>query len=109
MNDGHSKRKAKILPFINRFEQDRSANLHKLVQKARLMKLEGFEATCWEDSSWLITGGRLVKLTGKNTNVSSFNFHLSPKLGGHPLCNDWASVTKALFILRFHRKHQAVP
>jgi len=109
MTDGRSNRKAKVLPFISRIEQDKSANLHKLVQKAKLMKLEGFEATTWKDSSWSITGGRLIRLTGKNTNASSFNFNLSPKLGGHPLCNVWAEVTKALYILRFHRKHKAAP
>ncbi|HCK93897.1 MAG TPA: integrase, partial [Gammaproteobacteria bacterium] len=109
MNDGRSTRKAKVLPFISRIERDRSANLQSLVEKAKLMKLEGFDSINWEESSWSITGGRLIKLTGKNTNASKFNFLYSPQLGEQPLPPNWDHAAKALFVLRFHRKHQAAP
>ena len=45
MTDGRSKRKAKIVPFVDRLERERNENLKSLVSKAKLMKLEGFESS----------------------------------------------------------------
>ena len=109
MSDGRSNRKAKVIPFVDRLERDRNENLKSLVSKARLMKLEGFESVVWDDPEWQVHAGRLVKLTGKNTKSASFNFSLSSKLGSEPLDGCWELVVKALFVLRFHRKHQAAP
>lgn len=109
MSDGRSNRKAKVIPFIDRLERDRKANLKSLVSKAKLMKLEGFDTIIWDDDIWQITGGRLVKLTGKNVKSVSFQFSLPSKLGSDLLKGDWQIVAKSLFILRFHRKNQATP
>jgi hypothetical protein len=49
MSDGRSNRKAKVIPFIDRLERDRKANLKSLVSKAKLMKLEGFDTIIWDD------------------------------------------------------------
>lgn len=109
MADGRSNRKAKVVPFIDRLERDRNANLQTLVSKAKLMRLEGFESINWDDDAWLVTAGRLIKLTGKNTNSASFHFSLLPKLVSDTLKGDWKAIAKALLILRFHRKHQSAP
>lgn len=109
MADGRSNRKAKVVPFIGRLERDRKANLLVLISKAKMMRLEGFNVVEWGDNTWQVNGGRLIKLMGKNTKSASFNFSLSPKLGSDTLKSDWEAVAKALFILRFHRKHQSTP
>lgn len=109
MFDGRSKRKAKVIPFIDRIERERKANLQAVVHKAKLMRLEGFETIDWSSSEWQVTEGRLIRLTGKNVQTATFNFSFSPKLGSTPLEGDWSLIAKALFILRFHRKHQASP
>lgn len=109
MSDGRSKRKAKFVPFVDRLERDRNENLKSLVSKAKLMKLEGFESVVWDNAEWQVDSGRLVKLTGKNTKSVTFGFALSPKLGSAPLDGCWGLVAKALFVLRFHRKHQSAP
>ena len=107
MTDGRSKRKAKIVPFVDRLERERNENLKSLVSKAKLMKLEGFESVVWDDPEWQVDSGRLVKLTGNNTKSATFGFALSLKLGSAPLDGCWGLVAKALFVLRFHRKHQS--
>ncbi|MFS6938982.1 hypothetical protein [Neisseria animaloris] len=109
MSDARSNRKTKVIPFIDRLEYDRRTNLHALVNKAKLMSLEGFESIDWNNSVWQINAGRLVRLTGKNSKTASFTFSLSPKLGSQPLDGCWELVTKALFILRYHRKYQSTP
>ncbi|EMH2076270.1 integrase [Citrobacter freundii] len=109
MSDGRSNRKAKVVPFVDRLERDRNENLKSLVSKAKLMKLVGFESVVWDDPEWQVEAGRLVKLTGKNTKSASFGFSLSPKLGAESLDGCWELVAKALFVLRFHRKHQSTP
>lgn len=73
-----------------------------------MLKLEGFESIIWESSTWTISGGRLVKITGKNCRSTTLNFLLAPKLGGAALMDSWAEVAKALFVLRFHRRNQTV-
>ncbi len=109
MSDGRSNRMAKVVPFIDRLERSGNENLKALVSKAKLMKLEGFELVVWDEPVWLVNAGRLVMLTGKNVNSASFNFSLSPKLGSDQLDSCWELVAKALFVLRFHRKHQSAP
>jgi hypothetical protein len=109
MSDGRSNRKAKVIPFLDRLEHDRNENLKSLIGKAKLMKQEGFESIIWDDPKWNINAGRLINLTSKNTKSASFNFSLSPKLGYESLTSCWEQVAKALFVLRFHRKHQSTP
>ena len=109
MADGRSNRKSKVVAFIDSLGRDRKNNFTNLVAKAKKLQLEGFEKIDWSDSTWTVTAGRLVKLTGKNTISSSFNFMYSPSLGGATIDGEWADLTKALFVLRFHRKHQAAP
>tara|TARA_R110001592_G_C13171014_1_gene749847 strand:+ start:3023 stop:4087 length:1065 start_codon:yes stop_codon:yes gene_type:complete len=109
MADGRTMRKAKVVIFIDRLERDRKENFQALVSKAKLMKLQGFETLSWDDCAWLVASGRLVKLTGKSTNSVSFNFAFAPKLGAGTLKGEWREIAKALFVLRFHRKHQSTP
>lgn len=109
MGDGRSVRKAKVIAFIDRLEIDREANLAKLLSRAKIMKMEGFGTVDWPSPIWQIDAGRLTKQTGKNSDVATFNFLFSPKLGGAPLSRVWDDVCKALFILRFHKDNQAAP
>ena len=109
MSDGRKKRKIKVVPFIAILEKDRKINFNKLIEKAKMLKPEGLENLDWDKSSWIISSGRLVKLTGKNTLSSTFNFCYSPSLGGNDFIGEWDLVAKTLFILRFHRKNQATP
>lgn len=109
MSDGRSNRKAKVVPFLDRLERDRNENLKSLIDKAKLMKLEGFESVVWDAPEWQVNVGRLVKLTGKNMKSVSVGFSLSPRLGSEPIVGCWELVAKALFVLRFHRKHQSAP
>lgn len=97
-----------VAQFLSRLEQDCSENLRSLCERAKMLRLEGFEEVNWESSSWTITGGRLVKLTGRNCKETTLNFHFAPKLGGAELSGAWTEVIKALFVLRFHRGNQTV-
>ncbi|WP_201556192.1 integrase [Psychrobacter immobilis] len=108
MPDNRSNRKVKVISFIT-IENDRAINLSKLVNLAQQLKPEGFESVVWEESFWPITAGRLIKQTGKHDKRASIDFALPPKLEGKALRDEWADVAKALFMLRFHRKNQAIP
>lgn len=108
MSDKRSKRRVKVIPFVT-IRDDRKINLSDLVSLAKSLQLEGFEEAAWEDQFWSITGGRLVNLTGKNSKKASIEFKLSPKLGEEPLVDEWSELAKALFVLRFHQKNQAIP
>ena len=108
MPDNRSKRKTKVISFIT-IEDDRASNFLSLINLAKKLKLEGFESVVWQDSPWVITGGRLVNQTGKHNTQATIDFVLPPKLGNESLKNEWADVAKALFVLRFHRKNQAIP
>ena len=108
MPDNRSKRKTKVISFVT-IEDDRASNFLSLINLAKKLKLEGFESVVWQDSPWVITGGRLVNQTGKHNTQATIDFVLPPKLGDESLKNEWADVAKALFVLRFHRKNQAIP
>ena len=108
MSDNRSKRKIKVISFVT-IEDDRASNLSSLINLAKQLKLEGFESVVWQDSPWVITGGRLIKQTGKHSTQATIDFVLPPKLESEALTSDWADVAKALFVLRFHQKNQAVP
>ena len=108
MSDNRSKRKTKVISFVT-IEDDRASNLLSLINLAKKLNLEGFESVVWQDSPWIITGGRLVNQTGKHSTQATIDFVLPPKLGDGSLKDEWADVAKALFTLRFHRKNQAVP
>jgi hypothetical protein len=108
MTDGRSKRKAKVIPFIDRVEKDRNENFVNLRNKAKLMKLEGFDNSSWNEDTWVFNSGRLLTQSGKNPLNASIHFKLNEKLGGFPLEGEWSEVSKSLFILRFHRKNQHV-
>lgn len=107
MPDSRSKRKTKVISFIT-IEDDRASNLTGLIDLAQRLKLEGFESVVWQDTPWIITGGRLIKQIGKHDTYANINFLLPPKLESKALTGEWADVTKALFILRFHQKNQAI-
>lgn len=109
MTDGRSNRKSKVIPFIGRLEHDRKANFQELVNRAKLMSLEGFDSIVWNDDIWKVNTGRLVNITGRNTKSATLNFSLPPKLGSKILKANWNVLAKALFILRFHRKNQSTP
>lgn len=109
MADGRSQRKSNVVQFVSKLEQDRKLNLESLIERAKQLDLEGFNKNEWDQSLWTITGGRLLKLSGKNTRKVTINFDHSLKLGGEPLRGEWADFAKALFILRFHRSQQSAP
>lgn len=108
MSDNRSKRKIKVISFVT-IEDDRASNLSSLINLAKQLKLEGFESVVWQDSPWVITGGRLIKQTGKHSTQATIDFVLPPKLEGEALTNDWNDIAKALFVLRFHQKNQSIP
>jgi len=108
MPDNRSKRKTKVISFIS-IKDDRASNLSSLIDFAQKLKLEGFESVVWQDSLWIITGGRLVRQTGKHSTQATIDFVLPPKLESEMLTSEWADVAKALFVLRFHQKNQAIP
>ena len=101
-------RKARVAPFISALEKDRQINLLTLIEKAKKLELEGFDLINWNDITWKIKSGRLVRQSGKNIIAFSLIFHLPPKIGNIPLADDWANLIKALVVLRFHRKHQSI-
>lgn len=107
MSDRRSKRTSSVVPFIDGLEKDRNKNFICLIEKSKQLKMDGFEKNVWEDPSWVVIKGRLIKNTGKNTAKTTFNFNYSPSLGGDVISGDWADLAKALMSLRFHRKHQA--
>lgn len=109
MPGARSGRRARVVPFVDKLERDRNKNLEALVSKAKLMRPEGFESIVWDDPVWTVISGRLAKLTSKNSKSASFYFSHSARLGSEPLIDSWSDVAKSLFILRFHRKHQAAP
>ena len=109
MSDARSKRKARVLSFISLLDKDRQINFLSLINKAKKLELEGFEALQWDQSVWIIKAGRLIKHAGKNPSSASIFFQYPPKLGGAEIHRKWADLIKALFLLRFHRKHQSAP
>ncbi len=108
MADGRSNRKIRIVPFLSSLEKDRETNLATLIDKAKKLKIDGLNLENWDDHTWKIKSGRLIKQSGKNTFTASLIFHFSLKIGNIPLPNDWANLIKALVVLRFHRKHQSI-
>lgn len=96
----------KVVPFISRLEQDRWSNLSALVERAKRLSLEGFEAVDWDSSTWLIQAGRLTKSPGKRPGPAEINFCFHPSVGGSPLTGSWDDAVKALMCLRFHRNSQ---
>lgn len=109
MADGRSQRKSNLVQFVPKLEKDRQLNLESLIRKAKQLDLEGFNKSEWDQPLWTITAGRLMKIPGKNVLKVTINFNYSPKLGGGPLKGAWSDITKALFVLRFHRDHQSAP
>ena len=109
MADKRSQRKASVVQFLTRLDKDRLENFASLIKKAKSLNLEGFDFNVWDESSWRITGGRLLKLTGKNVLQVTLNFYYAPTLGGVPLEGEWADLVKAIMVLRFHRDQQSAP
>lgn len=91
MSDGRSNRKAKVVPFLDRLERDRNENLKSLIDKAKLMKLEGFESVVWDAPEWQVNAGRLVKLTGKTRNqfLLVFRCHRGWVLSHSSVAGSW--------------------
>jgi len=107
MPDARAKRKAKVVPFLSKLDKDRVVNFQALMNRAKMLKMEGFENVNWEESSWLVTGGYLTKQAGRKAGNVTLNFLYSPKLGGEAIESGWAALAKALLVLRFHRRNQA--
>ena len=108
MVDKRSIRGTKVVPFLSKLEKDCSKNICALIERAKLLNLEGFDSVVWSDSSWEIASGRLLKQTSRNSNSVSLSFCFPAKLGGEPLPANWADLIKAFFLIRFHRKSQAI-
>lgn len=88
---------------------DRQINFDALVKKAKQFDLEGFDKKEWDQDTWNITAGRLLKLSGKNVQKVTLSFNYPPKLGGEVIQSSWSELTKAILVLRFHRSQQAAP
>lgn len=109
MEDKRSQRRVSVAQFLTRLDKDRLANFASIVKKAKSLNLEGFDFDTWDDASWTICSGRLLKLSGKNVNQVTLNFYFAPTLGGTPMDGEWADMVKAFIALRFHRSQQAAP
>ncbi|MBD2232516.1 integrase [Phormidium tenue] len=109
MADKRSQRKPKVVPFLDQVDRDIQRNLQDLIKLAKQLSPEGFESVIWDKSIWTVTGGKLIKLSGKNLSKADLVFHFSPKLGGEPIPSPWSDYIKALFLLRFHQKQQSTP
>lgn len=108
MNDGRINRKSKVVRFVSELENNRLNNFFTLIQKAKLFEMNGIDLQDWEKSVWIITGGRLLKQSGRSPISAKLNFIYSPKLGGMAISGDWGDLVKALVLLRFHRKQQGI-
>lgn len=100
---------AKVAAFLSRLELDRAANLSNLADKAKMLRMLGFERIVWEEPSWMFTVGPLTILSGKRAGTPSIYFKHAPSIGGQNLSDDWATVAKTLFCLRAHRANQKLP
>lgn len=109
MADARTQRKSRVIPFVSKLDHDRKQNFKELIAKAKSLRMPGFERTVWEDPVWNISDGRLTRLTGRNIKSLSLNFQFPPKLGGGIIPGEWSDLAKALFLLRFHRRHQSAP
>jgi hypothetical protein len=106
MRDGRSQRRASVVQFISALDKNIQTNLNLLVESAKQLNMEGFESVVWEDYTWHITAGRLLKGTGRNAPTLKLHFHYPPKICETLIERDYAEIIKALFVLRFHRKNQ---
>jgi hypothetical protein len=109
MVDKRSQRKASVVQFLSHLDIDRLKNSASLVARAKSLKLDGFNMELWEESEWVITEGRLVKLSGKNASKVTLNFHYALPLDKGALKSEWADLVKAMIVLRFHRDNQSAP
>lgn len=95
-----------VVRFISQLEQDRWSNLSALVECAKRLSMEGFEAVEWDSAKWLIQAGSLTKSPGKRPGPAEINFCYHPSAGGLPLTGSWGNAVKALMCLRFYRSSQ---
>jgi hypothetical protein len=109
MVDKRSQRKASVVQFLSHLDIDRLKNSASLVARAKSLKLDGFNMKLWDESEWVITEGRLVKLSGKNVSKVTLNFHYALPLDKGALKSEWADLVKAMIVLRFHRDNQSAP
>lgn len=107
MADKRSQRKASVLQFLSNLDLDRLKNSASLVQQAKSLTFEGFDMALWDNAEWIITEGRLTKITGKNVSKVALNFHYALPLDRGSLEAEWADLVKALIVLRFHRHNQS--
>lgn len=108
--DGRSTRKARVVPFLSQLDRNYIANLDKIVQLAQQL-MTSLPGAYWESDTWTVTGGRLLRQSGRKAEKACINFEYSPKLGlegAATLENGFAELFKALVVLRFHRKAQSV-
>lgn len=108
--DGRSTRKARVVPFLSQLDRNYIANLDKIVQLAQQL-MTPLPGADWESDTWTVTGGRLLRQSGKKAEKASINFKYSPKLGladADLLDVGFADLVKSLVVLRFHRKAQSV-
>lgn len=108
MADKRSKRKSNVVRFLTQLDKDRLLNLSSVIEKAKTLELEGFDFNLWSQSTWTITAGRLLKITGKNTNKVTLNFLYAPSLKEGAIEGEWADFIKSIIVIRFHRSHQSV-
>lgn len=108
MADKRSERKFSVVQFLSRLDINRVMNLASLIEKAKMLEMEGFDHDAWNNEIWTINAGRLIKQGGKNVKKVTLSFSYAPKLGGGALVGEWAELVKALMVLRFHRDCQAI-
>lgn len=109
MTDKRTQRKANVVRFLTILDKNRLENFKSLVASAKQLEMEGFHFEFWDNPTWTIDSGRLLKLTGKNVKTVTLKFYYALALGDHPLESEWGDVIKAIVALRFHRSHQSAP
>jgi hypothetical protein len=107
MSKQRKERGPTIVPFLSRLEKNCGANFGLLVDRAKQV-LTCIPGANWDESVWTVHSCRLAKSPGKNRDKPTIKFHHTPKLGEQALEGKWADLAKALMVLRFHRKNQAI-
>ncbi len=63
MTDKRTERKSNVVRFLTSLDKNRIENLKSLVVLAKKLEMEGFHFEYWDNSTWTIDSGRLLKLT----------------------------------------------
>lgn len=105
--DGRGQRRAKVVSFLSKLEHDRRANLEKLKALANQLR-DQLTSDPFDSNLWEIVAVGLLRRAGKNRNSATLSFTAQERIGGCVLGGDFNTVAKALVVLRYHRRAQAI-